>query len=243
MFGLFSKEKGLQKTIERATNKLAQHVDRMAAIQQLYKDGSDGNDEAVVGLCKRFNVTSTKNVEDEDEKDQVLKMLVGIGRIGPIAKHMKTTDHLAFPLRALEKIGTHDEILKVCDELFASETPGYVRMPERRIDLIRWFGEWKGGTDDEVVARLAPYIGDFDENVRFAAIDALAHRDPAKIAPPLIAAVVRPEEESWRIKRQIFEVLERVKAPLGDRADEVARSIGGPVAGDFRVADGLVKKR
>lgn len=240
MFGLFSKEKTLQKTIERATNKLAQHVDRMAAIQQLYKEGTDA---AVVGLCKRFNVTSSKGVEDEDEKDQVMKMLIGLGKLPPVVRYMKGSDHLAFPLRVVEKIATHDEVLATVDGLFATETPGYVRMPERRIDLIRWFGEWKGGSDDEVISRIAPYVTDFDENVRFAAIDCIAHREPAKLAPPLIAALVRPEEESWRIKRTIAEVLEKTKAPLGARADEVARAISGPLADDFRVGDDRIVKR
>jgi hypothetical protein len=243
MFGLFSKEKGLQKTIERATNKLAQTVDRMAAIQQLYKEGSEGNDDAVLGLCKRFTVTSTKNVDDEEEKDQVMKMLIAIGRLPPVVKYMKNSDFLAFTLRVVEKVATHDEVLKTMDELFATEPPTYTRMPERRIDLIRWFGEWKGGTDEEVISRLAPYVTDFDENVRFAAIDALAHREPKLIAPPMIDALLRPEEESWRIKRTLLEVLERVKAPLGDRGDQVQRAIGGPIADDFRVVDGLVKKR
>jgi hypothetical protein len=243
MFGLFSKEKTLQKTIERATNKLAQHVDRMGAIQQLYKDGGEGSDEAVLGLCKRFTITSTKGVEDQDEKEQVLKMLVALNRLPPVVKFMKGSDFLAFPLRVVERVATHDEVLKTVDDLFAQEQPGYVRMPERRIDLIRWFGEWKGGTDDEVIARIAPYFTDFDENVRFAAIDCVAHRAPDKIAPPLVAALVRPDEESWRIKRTIVEVLEKTKAPLGDRADQVAAALAGPLADDFRVDGAIVKKR
>jgi hypothetical protein len=116
-------------------------------------------------------------------------------------------------------------------------------MPERRIDLIRWFAEWKPATDDEIVSRLAPYIGDFDENARFAAIDGMAGRDPQKIAPPLIAALIRPEEESGRIKRTIVEVLEKSGAPLGDQADAVAAALTGPLGDDFRVDKGALKKR
>lgn len=243
MFGLFSKEKSLQKTIERATNKLSQHVDRMAALQQLYKEGEGGSEEAIVGLCKRFTITSTKGVEDQDEKDQVLKMLVALGRLAPVVKFMKSTDFLAFPLRVVERIGSHDEVMATVDQLFAQETPGYVRMPERRIDLVRWFGEWKGGSDEEVVKRIAPYLTDFDENVRFAAIDCIAHRASALIVGPLVGALVRPEEESWRIKRTVCEILERTKAPLGEHEAAVASALTGPLADDFRVDGGIVKKR
>src|SRR5688500_14302074 len=40
VFGLFSKERSLQKTIEKATNKLAQQPDRWGALEKLRDDGS-----------------------------------------------------------------------------------------------------------------------------------------------------------------------------------------------------------
>lgn len=242
VFGLFSKEKSLEKTIAKATNKLSQQVDRWGALERLKEVGSD---EALFGLCKRFGITSMKGVEDEDEKSWVVNTLVAVGpaALPPVVRYMAKAEQLAFPLRVLEQIAPREKVLEVADSLFASEPPGYVRMPERRIDLIRWFSEWKPGTDDEVVARLSPYIGDFDENSRFAAIDGMAGRDPAKIAPPLIAALIRPEEDSGRIKRAIVEVLEKSKAPLGDHSDAVAAVLVGPLADDFKVDKSQVKKR
>lgn len=246
VFGLFSKEKSLQKTIERATNKLAQQPDRWAALEKLKEDGSEA---ALLGLCKRFGVTSTKGVEDEQEKHWVVETLVGVGpaALAPLVKYMKSAEHLSFPLRVLERIADHPKVLAVVDDLFASEPPGYVRMPERRIDLIRWFAEWKGASDEEIVSRLTPYVADFDENVRFAAIEGMAGRDPAKIAPPLIAALLRPEEESGRIKRTAVEVLAKAKAPLGEQAEAVAGALGGVAFGtlgnDFKVDGGVVRAR
>jgi hypothetical protein len=242
VFGLFSKEKALQKTIDKATNKLAQQIDRWGAMEKL-KD--DGTSEALFGLCKRFGITSLKGVEDEQEKNWVVDTLVAFGRdaLPPVIRYMKTAEQLAFPLKVLERVASKEKVLEVADELFASEPPGYVRMPERRIDLIRWLGEWKPITDDELVSRLTPYVQDFDENSRFAAIDSMRTRDPAMIAPPLIDALIRPEEESGRIKRTIVEVLETAKAPLGDRAKQVEASLTGPLATDFRVDGGVLKKR
>jgi hypothetical protein len=242
VFGLFSKERALQKTIEKATNKLAQQPDRWGALEKLKDDGSE---EALLGLCKRFAITSMKGVEDEAEKLWVVDTLVdkGTGALAPVVRYMKTAEQLAFPLRVLERIASRDKVLEVADQLFASEVPGYVRMPERRIDLLRWFSEWKPATDDEVVSRFTPYVTDFDENVRFVAIDGMATRDPAKIAPPLIAALLRPEEESGRIKRTIVEVLEKCKAPLGAQAAAVAAALTGTIADDFKVDAGVIKKR
>jgi hypothetical protein len=241
VFGLFSKEKSLQKTIERATNKLSQQPDRWGALEKLKEDGSEA---ALLGLCKRFSVTSMKGVEDEQEKHWVTDTLVanGAASLPPLVKYMKSAEHLSFPLRVLERIADHAKALAIVDELFASEPPGYVRMPERRIDLIRWFSEWKPATDAEVVARLTPYVTDFDENVRFAAIEGLAGREPAMIAPPLIAALLRPDEESGRIKRTIVEVLARAKAPLGDQAPAVATVLSSGLT-DYRVDAGTLSRR
>ncbi len=242
VFGLFgNKEKSLQKTIERATNKLAQQPDRWGALEKLKEDGTDA---ALVGLCKRWSVTSMKATEDEQEKHWVVDTLVANGpaSLNAVVTYMKTAEGLSFPLRVIERIADHDKVLAVVDDLFKSEPPGYVRMPDRRIDLIRWFSEWKGTTDDEVVPRLTPYVTDFDENVRFATIEGMATRDPAKIVGPLVDALLRPEEESGRIKRTIVEVLAKAKAPLGDRASTVAAVLVGTLS-DYKVDNGIVKQR
>lgn len=240
-FGLFSKERSLQKTIEKAINKLAQQPDRWGALEKLRDDASE---EALYGLCKRFGVTSMKGVEDEQEKSWVVDVLVekGSASLAPVVRYMKSAEQLAFPLKVLERIADHDKVLKVVDEILASEPPGYVRMPERRIDLMKWFCEWKSATDDEVIPRLKPYLTDFDENVRFTVIDGFTGRDPKKIVDPLIDALLRPDEESGRIRRTILEVLDKTKAPLGGRADQVKAMLSGPLA-DFKVDGGIVKRK
>jgi len=267
VFGLFSKERALQKTIEKALNKLAQQPDRWGALEKLREDDSD---EALFGLCKRFGITATKGVEDEQEKNWVVDVLAEKGNAYPPAvtgqteaqreegkrknrdrvvaalkRFMKSSDELSlsFPLRVLGRIADHDTVLATVDELFKSEQVGYARFPDRRIDLIKWFSEWKGASDDEVFVRVKPYLADFDENVRFTAIDGLSSRDPEKIVGPLVDALVRPEEESGRIRRTIVEVLERRKVPLGARAGEVTAMLTGPLAEDFKVDGGVVKKK
>src|SRR5262249_23936718 len=163
--------------------------------------------------------------------------------LAPIIRYMKTAEQLAFPLKVLERVAQKDQQLGVVDELFKSEPPGYVRMPERRIDLIKWFTENKVMTGDDVIPRITPYLVDFDETSRFSTIEGLASYDPKTIANPLIDALLRPEEESGRIRRTIVEVLEKTKAPLGDRATKVAAMLTGPLAEDFRVDGGIVKRK
>jgi hypothetical protein len=233
VFGLFSKEKSLQRTIDKATNKLAQQADRWGALEKLRDDGSE---EALLGLCKRFSITSTKGVEDEQEKSWVVDTLVGKGEAAakPLRRYLRTAQHLAFPLKVLERIMPKDQVIEVVDELFTDEVPGYTRDPERRLELIRWLTEWPQVSAAEVLPRVAPYLADFDENVRFAAVDGIAHHDASLAGPQLVAALVRPEEESGRVKRRIAELLVEHKIPLGEHAPKVAPLLVGPVAA-FRV--------
>ena len=241
VFGLFSKEKSLQRTIDRATNKLSQQADRWAAMEQLQKDGSDN---ALFGLCKRFGITSTKLVEDEQEKNWVVDVLVGFGEqaLPPVTRYLKTSPQLSFALKVVERIGTPEQILAIVDEILATEEPGYTRDPERRLDVLRWLGELEKVPATERVKRIVPYLKDFDQNVRYATADALAPHDAALYGDALIEAFLRPEEESGRFRRRIAEILADKKIPLGGKGAQVAPLLTGPVAGFAVAGDHLVAR-
>ena len=240
VFGLFSKEKALQRTIERATNKLAQQPDRWGAMEQLRSNGSE---EALYGLCKRFTVVSHKGSEDEQEKQWVAESLIAKGELAfaPVRKYLLNHDQLGFGLKVLGQIVSKDRVLEVVDAIIAKEEPGYTRDPERRLDLIKWLGEWQGATADDVVPRLAPYLKDHSEDVRYFAAEGIAHHGGVtKAADALIAALTNPEEEAGRFKRRVAEILAEAKIPLGDKADAVRGALGGPATTAFSVKDGLV---
>ena len=240
VFGLFSKEKSLQRTVERATNKLAQQADRWGALERLREDGTD---DALFGLCKRWSITSNNQVEDQQEKAWVVDVLTAKGAVAltPLRRYLKSATQLSHGLKVLGAVGNRAQVLGIADEVLADERPGYTRDPERRLDLIRWLAELPdGGT--EVATRLVPYLKDFDQNVRVATADALADADPAITCAPLLDAFVRPEEESGRLRKRIAEILAAHKHPLGERADLVASLLTGPAAGFSVVAGTLVAR-
>lgn len=240
VFGLFSKEKSLQRTIERATNKLSQQADRFAALERLREDGSD---DALVGLCKRWNITSNNQVEDQQEKAWVGEVLTAKGAkaLGPLRRYLKSAPVLSHGLAVLGAIADRDEAFAVVDAIIDDEPPGYTRDPERRLDLIRWLSEWKAG-GEATASRLLPYLRDFDQNVRVAAADAVADFDATLTGAALLEAFVRPEEESGRFRKRIAEILAAHKHPLGERADAVAALLSGPVGG-FAVVGGALVAR
>lgn len=241
VFGLFSsKEKNLQKLIGKATNKLAQQADRWAALEKLREDGSD---DAIFGLCKRFAITSGNMVEDGQEKTWVVDVLVAKGPsvLPPLRRFMKNAAQLAYALQVLERVATKEQALEAVDAILADEPPGYARDPERKLDIIRWMTEWKAGRP-ETFDRLLPYVVDFDQNVRVAAVDGVAEAEASLVGQPLLDAFLRPEEESGRFRRRVAEVLAAKKVPLGDKASAVTPHLVGPVAG-FSVDGGVLVQR
>jgi len=241
VFGLFSKEKSLQRTIDKATNKLAQQADRWSAMERLREDGSEG---AIFGLCKRWGITSSVGVQDEQEKAWVVDVMVEIGAnaIEPMRRWVKTAAHLSYPLEALGRLINRETGLEMVDQILADEPPGYTRDPERRLDVLRWLNEWSKVTSEDIVPRMIPYLEDFDENVRWATADGLSHHEHPEIGPALVKALIRPEEQSGRVRRRIAEILAEKQVPLGDDVDKVKDVLVGPVAA-FEVKDGVLNAK
>ena len=102
--------------------------------------------------------------------------------------------------------------------------------------------EWKAATSTEVVPRLAPYLADFDENVRFAAIDGIALHEPTLIAEPIVTSLLRPDEESVRIKRALIDVVVAKQLPLGEHKAKVGELLTGVLAG-FKITGETITAR
>ncbi|MBT8495617.1 MAG: HEAT repeat domain-containing protein [Deltaproteobacteria bacterium] len=241
VFGLFSKERALKRVIDKATHKMAQHQDRWAAMEKLAKNGSD---EALFALFKRFSFSYDKSVEDEQEKQWAVDTLVAKGEavLAPMGRYMSQATSIAYPLEILGRVAKRDRVLEVVDDLMEREEPGYARDPTKKQQLIDWLAEWKGGSDHDVASRVAPYLADFDEGVRFAATEALSLRCDEVAAPALVGALINPDEESGRLKVRIAEVLAEHDLPLGDHKSEIANLVKGALGG-FQMKHDKLRKR
>jgi HEAT repeat protein len=241
VFGLFSKEQKLQRLIKKATNQLAQSPERHSAMDKLREEGSD---EALYHLLRRFTFTYNKTLEDEQEKEWVVEMMIvkGSAALPPLRRYLKSASQVAYALRILERIADRDTILQIIDDLLADEDPGYTRDTGKRIQLLHWLGEWRAADSPAIAQRIIPYLQDFDENTRYAAVEALSHHPTPAAAAPLVAALVREGEESNRLKARIAEVLADGQLSLGDRQKQVAPLLDTVLA-EFRIQrDKLVRK-
>ena len=242
VFGLFSKEKALKRAMDKVVNKHAQSVDRLDAMEKLR---ADGGAEALFALCKRFSFNYDKGSEDEQEKEWACDALIAKGEaaLAPLRRYMKSAASVAYPLRVLEASARRETALEVIDELLKDEEPGYTRDPSKRIQIVHWLGEWRGGSDTDVVSRVTPYLADFDEPCRYAAVEAIALHVKAAPGGALLDALLRPEEESKRLRRRIAEVLAEAQIDLGERKSQVAPLLEDLLSGFQMHKDRLVPRK
>ena len=220
MFG-FSKDRSLRRAMDKVLNKHAQSVDRFAAMEKLGKDGSD---DSLFALTRRFSFKYDKTIEDQQEKEWVKDTLISKGEasLPAVRRYMKDATTLHYPLIVVGRVASIKVALEIADELLASEPPGYTRDPERRTDVIAWLAECDEASNEEVTTRCIPYLADFDENVRYKAVDSIALKPHPIASGPLVDALVREEEESRRLRVRIGEVLAENQWDLGDKKSDVA---------------------
>jgi HEAT repeat protein len=218
----------LKKTIAKATNKDAQSVDRFRALEQLRDDGSD---EAIAGLMRRFGFNYDKSIEDEQEKEWVHDALVEMAAApadesgsaeeqgganeeqaaAGKAKVMRgiegallSMDSIAYPLKVLGHLASHDEAWPILEKALAANDNEYVRDPSKKIQLIDYLGE--GFHDPRAAQALLPYFEDMDETVRFHAVEAILHQRNEEVGrEPLLKLLTSTEEQSRRIKIRILD--------------------------------------
>jgi HEAT repeat protein len=107
---------------------------------------------------------------------------------------------------------------------------------------MTWLSEWTAGGAANVMQRVIPYLADFDENVRFAAIEAVAHQPDDSARLPLLDALTRPEEESRRLRTRIAEVLAQTGWTVTEKKEPVQKLLASELSDYGMHHDKLVKK-
>jgi hypothetical protein len=207
LFDIFSKEKREARAragnIQRTINKYSQSGDRYKAMEALATEGSD---EALYGLMRRFGMVYDKSIDDEQEKEWVFETLVSKGEsaLPAVKRYLAAADSVSWPLRVLQKVAPDkDTEADSVAEVLLRHEPGYERDPTKKIQLIRHLGLMKHKKSPEIVV---PYLGDMDEGVRFVTVEALLALKAEEVGrEKLLELFVSDSEESLRLRIRIAE--------------------------------------
>lgn len=226
-------EAQLRRHTRRMTNLNAQHEDRQASAHWLAENGSP---EAVLGLLGRFSINIDSQMKDATEKSLVYDLLVDMGPkvVGPTREWLRKNHNIAVPLRLIEHFEGDAAVVEVLLDLLARENDPF--KTEKKRQLLIKLAEHE---HPAIVAGVAPTLNDFDEGVRYAAVEALLAQDDPAAAGPLAARLADPDEDSNRVRARIAEAFHQRRWPLGEHAGAVAARAprGWQVSGD-RVVPG-----
>ncbi len=215
-----SSDKTLSKHIARLSSQNAQHEDRLRSAEILVEMDTE---EAYLGLLKRYDMTLEKGYMDRDEKAYVKELLVSRGKavVEPIRKFMLQSESVSWPERILsEVLGDESEVVTILlDVLEAERDAGDMKGPKRAklLSLLLKYPK-----DPRIGEMAASLLHDFDESVRFTAVEVIDAQEDDRFVKDLVEVMVGEEEESTRVRMRILEMLVRHKWPVGRWRPRVA---------------------
>ncbi|MBN1334620.1 MAG: HEAT repeat domain-containing protein [Deltaproteobacteria bacterium] len=214
----FGPEKQILSRSRKVADIFAQPEDREAAARWLADEGSES---ALLGLLGRFDVTIENSMKDAAEKEMVADLLVGIGAavLDPARRYVKRCKHIAWPLRVIEAIGGTAEALESVLEMLDEEVCREDFKPDRKRNLLVKIADWR---DPRIVPSAVRFLADFDEGVRYAAVEAVLSQGSTEGREDLLAALANPREESNRLRARIADAFATRGWTLGERVQEIA---------------------
>lgn len=213
----------LEKMIKTTTNKYTQSAERYHAMEQLLADGSD---EALVGLLRRFTITSSKSIEDEEEKGWVYRKLSALGpKVLPACKRFCLEhDNIAWALRIIEDVANAEQEWDLIDALIDKHPPGYERDPSKKLQMLTHLAEID---DPRVPELLARYLQDPDEGVRFFVVEQLVDiGDEERSKAALVERLSSPKEDSLRLRTRILSGLASLAWDVTEHTEAVSQHLG-----------------
>lgn len=195
--------KRLEKNIRRANNKFAPKDYRQAALYEVVECARKGSDVALRGLVTRFAVNAEPSIDDEQEKEQVFDVLVGMDRtsIPALRQALRNAESITWPLRVLREVMSKEEYTGELRALIQDFDTEYERNPDRKIQSIIAISEIQ---DPEIGAEIVRFLKDVNETVRFQTVGALAALQHEAAREALLETMC--QDESIRVRNEVVEV-------------------------------------
>jgi HEAT repeat protein len=226
--------KQIDKLVKRLTETGGEDGPRIEAAEKLAELGTP---DGLYGLLRRFTISSKVITQDIEEKRYVVTMLVNKGHaaVDPILRFLKSHHQVEWPVQALAKILPREELVPKLVDALEHVGRGEFTSPEHRASLIK---AMHGLVTPEIANTLKRFLRDDDDDVRIAAIEALAELGE-EVREPLLEAFVESDDRP-RIRIAIAEVFADREWPVKGFRPKVE---GGLPDGFHLTAKGMVRRR
>ena len=141
LFGGKGGKGGLRKLAQKVTEKYGPPENRQKAIQQL---ADQGTAEALGVLCLRFTVRANPGITDDEEKENVRRILVDAGEtaVGPVKEFLNHQESgVSWGLRVLASLRPPADVVATALGLLHKLGREYTRDPEKKLVLLSWLAE------------------------------------------------------------------------------------------------------
>ena len=233
LFDLFSgggrkvDERRVAKATVTIKNPKAIKEDRLAVIDYFAHLGDATF--AVPGLLQRFEYSIEHGINDTREKEAAMEAILGYGQEAlPIVKeHLHTTNRIAWPIKVLKALGEEGQVIEILKGALEFEDVRFDQAKvDKNYDILCYMIEYKmpGFTE-----KLAHFLDDPDERVRFAATEVLIEQDDPAV-PKLLERFIGDESpENTRLRRSVIEAFLKHKWPLSEPGRFPNGQVGGPL--------------
>ncbi len=240
MFDFFKRNqapstKQIEKVVKRLTEPQGEDAPRIEAAEKLAEWGTP---DALYGLLKRFTISSKVITQDIEEKRMVVRMLVGKGSeaVDPILRFVSAHHQVEWPIQALSEILPREELItRLVGALEKVAAASAFTPPEHKSDLIR---AMRGHVTAEIAQVLRQFLSDDDDDVRIAAIDAIA--EIGEDMRELLLEAFLEADDRPRIRIKIAEIFADHDWPVKGYRPKVEQALP---QGFHVTAKGLIRRR
>ena len=232
LFDLFmSEEKRIAKSARKLINRDAQPEDREEAARWL---ANLGKPQAILSLLQRFDMKLEHQLKDAGEKELISHLVMGLGGDAeePLRVWLRQCKQPAVPLRLLGELCGEDAAIGMACEILDIERARDDFKPAKKKTVLIWLGDRR---DPRCTTAAQLFLDDFDEGVRFAAVQTLLCQRGEEARAPLWELLADPEEDSNRLRVEILSgFVQRGWRAAGELPVEVVIPSG------FAIRDGAV---
>jgi len=226
--------KSIDRVVKRLTETGGEDGPRVEAAEKLIEWGTP---DAIYALCKRFTISSSVISQDIEEKRYVVRMLVQkrSDAVEPILRFIKKNHQVEWPVQALAQILPKEELVPKLVEALEYVGAGEFTSPEHRTSLIK---AMHGLVTPEIAMTLRKFLKDDDDDVRIAAIHALAELGE-QMREPLLESYIDSADRP-RIRIAVAEVFSQTEWPVKGFRPKIEEGLPD---GFHLTAKGLIRRK
>ncbi|XXF80925.1 HEAT repeat domain-containing protein [Myxococcaceae bacterium GXIMD 01537] len=235
LFGGSGPEKAL-KLKPKVTQKYGDPASRQKAIQQL---GEMKFPEAVSVLLARFTITVEPLTTDADEKEHAFELIKGFGQdaVPPLKDFLRKSEQAAsWALRILGELLPEADVTTICVDTLSHLSSHYTRDPEKKVVLLHHV---TGKQDPNIAPALLPFLEDMADDVKIAALKALAPLKHEPAREPILR-LLTAEDTARRVQTAALASLQESGLGVQGFREKVEALLVEPYVVD---KDGLVQRR